>query len=88
MVAFGAVMILAGQLAFASGASAVTATSASLRMTSEPGDYIGAGLTYSYSTESGDLFSSTDDGNAVHVALTGANGDWWYSTSPLPQASS
>ena len=78
VLALGVVMILAGQLVFASGASAVTATSASVTMTSEPGDYIGAGLTYSYSTENGDVFSSTSDGNAVHAALTGANWDWWY----------
>ncbi len=52
--------------------------SGSLSMTSDPGDYIGQGLSYAYDTAGGDVFGSDSNGNAVHIAVTGAQGDWWY----------
>ena len=61
-----------------SSASAQPAESASLTMVSDPGDYIGQGLTWSYATEAGDQFTTSTNGNHVSVAVTGYNGDWWY----------
>jgi hypothetical protein len=63
----------------APAAVASIATTASLSMVSEDGDWVGAGLSYSYSTETGDTFNSGSDGAMDHVGITvlGANGDRW-----------
>jgi hypothetical protein len=61
----------------APAAGAISAATASSTMTSDAADYIGQGLTYSYSTDTDDAFSSSTDGNAVHVTLTASNGDFW-----------
>lgn len=55
-----------------SSASAITAASGSLTMTSDSGDYIGQGQQYSYSTTANDFFNSTGTGNAVEVHA----GEW------------
>lgn len=59
-------------------AQAATVQEASLSMSSDAGDYIGQGLTYSYSTSAGDTFGSSTSAQVVHVNVSAANGDWWY----------
>lgn len=59
-------------------AAAPPAESATLTMVSDPGDYIGQGLTWSYDTAAGDVISATTNGNTLNAAVTGFNGDWWY----------
>lgn len=66
-------------LALCGAAGAASVTPASLSMTSEAGDYVGQGHAWHYSTAGGDAFS-VNNGRlpAVSVALTAANGDWWF----------
>ncbi len=59
-------------------ASAAPVAPASLTMTSDPGDFIGQGQTWSYATAGRDAFSTSYTGEAVQIAVDGANGDWWY----------
>jgi hypothetical protein len=47
-----------------------------LTMTSDPGDYIGAGTTWRYGPDSS--FGVYGTRSAMHVSVDGANGDWWY----------
>lgn len=56
-------------------AGAATPTSASLTMTSDAGDWVGGGRSYSYA-DSG--FTANSNGNWVGISLNAANGDWWY----------
>ena len=58
-------------------ASAQPAESATITMTSDPGDYIGQGQDWSYATAAGDVISTSTNGNVVSIAVTGSNGDWW-----------
>lgn len=69
-----------GGLLGSSAATAAPVQTGSLTMTSDPGDYIGQGLTHDYSTAAGDSFDATSssDGGFVTVAVNAANGDWWY----------
>ncbi len=69
----------AASLLLPASAQAQTVVSGSFAITSDPGDYIGQGLSYSYSTDAGDQLAvnaSTDD-NHIGVAVGGANGDFW-----------
>ena len=72
-----ALVAVAGVGVFASSASALTAASGSLTMTSDAGDYIGQGLQYSYSTTNNDVFTSSSATNFVEIDVTGSNGDFW-----------
>jgi len=71
------VLLIGASIAPAAVAS--IATTASLSMVSEDGDWVGAGLSYSYSTETGDTFESNSAGatNNAGIYVLGANGDWW-----------
>jgi hypothetical protein len=63
----------------AAPASADPVASGTLTMESDPGDFIGLGLTYGYSTEASDSFDATasTDGTVVSVNVFAANGDFW-----------
>ena len=76
--AAGAALLGAAILPSAAGADVGRAESASLTMSSDPGDYIGQGQQYSYSTDANDVFSASDGGNGAHISVNAANGDWWY----------
>jgi hypothetical protein len=67
-------------------AQAITATSGSLAMASDAGDYIGQGLTYSYATAQGDRVESNSNGNTVSITVDGANGDWWFLDFAAPSS--
>ena len=62
----------------AAAASTVPATSGSLTMTSDPGDYIGQGLNWSYAMPPDAFSSQILFNNGVEAIVNGANGDWWY----------
>ncbi len=47
-----------------------------LTMTGDPGDYIGAGRTWTYGPES--RISGGGSRSGMHFSIDGANGDWWY----------
>ena len=47
-----------------------------LTMTGDPGDYIGAGRTWTYGPESSIAAGGSRSG--MHFSVDGANGDWWY----------
>jgi hypothetical protein len=59
----------------------VAATQGSLTMTSDPGDYIGGGQSYSFATPDYTFLTHGDatyfDGNMLVVQVSGA-GEWWY----------
>jgi hypothetical protein len=81
LVAAALVVTAAGGGLLGSGAAAAAPVeTGSLTMTSDPGDYIGQGLTYGYSTAAGDSFnaSSSSDGSFLTIAVNAANGDWWF----------
>ena len=59
-------------------ATVVPATSGSLTMTSDAGDYIGQGQNWSYTVPQDSLGSQMLYNNGVEVVVNGANGDWWY----------
>jgi hypothetical protein len=70
---------------FSSSASAlVLEPTTALSMTSDMGDYIGAGQNYIYGPTSGTYTPRASDQNGdgivdyVEIALSGQNGDWWY----------
>jgi hypothetical protein len=52
-------------------------------MVSDPGDYIGQGLTYKYDPSNANI-SISGDTNVVHMALSGNGGDWWYADFAAP----
>jgi len=67
-------------------ASAATVQEALLTMTSDEGDWVGAGQTYSYATSTGDTFgSSTTTAAAVSANVHADNGDWWNLDFAAPQ---
>lgn len=68
-----------GGLLSSGPAVAQTVTSGSFTMTSDPGDYIGQGQSYAYSTQAGDTLSvfGNNENRVVSVSISGANGDWW-----------
>lgn len=70
-------LAVAGVGVLPSSASAITAASGSMTMTSDAGDFVGQGQQYSYSTTAGDSFDSTASGNSVELNVGGANGDFW-----------
>jgi hypothetical protein len=68
-----------GGLLGSSAATAAPVATGSLTMTSDSGDWVGAGLTYDYSTAAGDSFgaSGRDDGGYISISVNAANGEWW-----------
>jgi len=84
------ILRLSAALAIAAAAGATFVTSAaaqpvetgSLAFTSDPGDWVGQGGSYSYSAASGDNLSvtSSNDNNTLNVSVQGANGDRWSLT--------
>ncbi|MEU4876647.1 hypothetical protein [Streptomyces sp. NPDC021608] len=62
-----------------SQAHALPVTQGSFAFGGDEGDYISGGRSYAYATASQDRMdvSADDAGNAVHLQLNGANGDWW-----------
>ena len=79
---------LACVLPAAAQADSTTALSGSLTMTSDPGDWVGAGQSYSYATPDTSFRLHGDslyyDGNLVRVALNGPGGDWWFLNFQAP----
>jgi hypothetical protein len=71
------VLAVAGAGILPSSAGAITVASGSVTMTSDAGDYIGQGQSYSYSTAAGDILSSTGSASVVEIGVNGYNGDWW-----------
>lgn len=71
-------------------AEAQAVTSGSLSFSGDPGDYITGGLSYSYSTDAGDVLtvSSNNENSVVEIAVTGYNGDWWYLDLAAPSGQS
>ncbi len=64
--------------ALPAGAEVVPAASGSLTMTSDAGDYIGGGQSWSYALPPDSFSSQILYRNGVEVIVNGANGDWWY----------
>jgi hypothetical protein len=75
-------------IAAAAGATFVTSASAqpvetgSFAFTSDPGDWVGQGGSYSYSVANGDdlTVTSSNDNNTLNVSVHGASGDQWSLT--------
>jgi hypothetical protein len=61
-------------------ANALTVQTGTLSFTSDPGDYIGQGMTSSFGTANGDTLGVTaiGDDQGVEVSVNGAAGDWWF----------
>jgi hypothetical protein len=78
----------AGDLLSAAPAHA-QALAGSLSFVSDPGDFIGGGLSAAYSTADGDAFAVTNLGSdqGVDVSVRAANSDWWdlYLAAPTGQ---
>ena len=85
---------LAGALALAAAAAGLVVAgpagaqpveSGSLEFSGDPGDYIAGDASYAYSIDDGDLLTvASGNGSVVNVALSGANGDWWYLSFDAP----
>ena len=64
------------------------ATSGSLTMTSDPGDWLGGGAAYAFATPDSSFLMHGDaldyDGNYVNVYVTGAGGEWWSLSFQAP----
>ena len=70
----------AGTCLFTGGsAAAQPVASGTFSFTSDPGDGVGGGGSYSYGTAAGDTMSVTGsfDDRVVQINVNGANGDWW-----------
>jgi hypothetical protein len=61
-------------------ASAQSVAAGTFSFSSDAGDYIGGGQSYSYDTTAGDTMGVTgsSDDRGVNLSVDGANGDWWY----------
>jgi hypothetical protein len=72
-IGLGAILVLP------TGAAAQDVESGSLTMTSDPGDPLGQGRSFAYSTDAGDLFQTgaANAANEVAVSVEAANGDSW-----------
>jgi hypothetical protein len=70
----------------APAAVATIATTASLSMVSEEGDWVGSGLSYSYSTETGNTFDSNSAGgtNNAGIVVNDGTEDWWVLVFSAP----
>jgi hypothetical protein len=79
-------LVLAAVVLLPAAATAQPAESATVTMASDQGDYIGQGLSYSYSTETEPpaIISTETDGKFVTVSVSGTNGDWWYLNFDAP----
>jgi hypothetical protein len=77
---------VAATTTFATNASAQPVETGSLAFTSDPGDWVGHGGSYSYSTTAGDEFNVTsgNGNNIVDVSVLGDNGDGWLLTLAAP----
>jgi len=70
-----------------SSASATTAASGSVTMTSDAGDYIGGGQSYSY-VAGQDILTSSGSASVIQIAVNGYNGDWWTLDFAAPSGQS
>ena len=84
IVLVGLVLALSAAL-LAPLASAAPALEGSLSMTSDEGDYIGQGKTWSYDSSAGDVFGVTTTAGTVEGNVQAANGEWWYMQFAAPQ---
>jgi len=66
-------------------ASAAPALEGSLSMTSDEGDYVGQGQTWSYDSSAGDVFGVTTTAGTVEGSVQAANGAWWHMRFAAPQ---
>jgi hypothetical protein len=66
-------------------ANAAPVLEGSLSMTSDEGDYIGQGQTWSYDSSAGDVFGVTTTAGTVEGNVQAANGEWWYMQFAAPQ---
>ncbi len=66
-------------------ANAAPVLEGSLSMTSDEGDYIGQGQTWSYDSGAGDIFSVTTTAASVEGSVQGADGTWWHMRFAAPQ---
>jgi hypothetical protein len=72
---------MAGACLFTAGpASAQSVKTGTFSFTSDAGDWVGGGQSYSYDTTAGDTMGVTGSSNdgGVNLSVDGANGDWWY----------
>jgi hypothetical protein len=67
-------------------AGTVRATSGSLTMTSETGDYIGAGQDWAYDAQIDTVSFGSERWGAVRAFVTAANGDFWLLQLAAPAA--
>jgi hypothetical protein len=90
LVAIFTFAAVAASLLATGPAEAQAVTSGSLSFSGDPGDYITGGLSYSYSTDAGDILnvSSNNENSFIEVAVTGYNGDWWYLDMAAPSGQS
>lgn len=58
-------------------ASAAPALEGSLSMTSDEGDWVGQGQTWSYDSGAGDVFGVTSTAGSVEGSVQAADGAWW-----------
>ncbi len=83
-MAMAAVMI-AGSLFLAGPVSAQAVESGSFSFTSDPGDAIGDGHSYSYDTNAGDVMTvvgDADDEHSISTEIDGTDGyDWYFDIS-------
>jgi hypothetical protein len=79
LAALALILLLAGVLLPATAANALSITTGSLAMTSDPGDFVGGGQSFGYDTDAGDAFgvSVFGEGNFIRFSVQGANGDFW-----------
>jgi hypothetical protein len=74
LIAMGACLFVAAPV------SAQPVEIGTFSFTSDPGDYVGGGGSYSYDAAAGDSLTTYGPAGGPSVFLTvyGANGDWWY----------
>lgn len=73
-----------GGILWSGAADAAAVDSGSLTMTSDPGDFVGGGVPHSYSTQAGDVFSTSGGDSAITAFVSAANGDFWFLSFAAP----
>jgi hypothetical protein len=66
-------------------ASAAPVLEGSLSMTSDAGDWVGQGQTWSYDAGAGDVFGVTTTAGTVEGSIQTASGTWWNMSFGAPQ---
>ena len=66
-------------------AAAAPVLEGSLSMTSDEGDWVGQGETWSYDSSAGDVFGVTTTARTVEGSLQAADGAWWHMRFGAPQ---